>query len=74
MCYVPQHFLVDKISAMPYGGCLWYLEHGMGRMRLDYMSGRPMLGDSSGPYGDTRVSDGAHYTNGLAAWLSSGTA
>lgn len=43
MCYVPQHFLVDKISAMPYGGCLWYLEHGMGRMRLDYMSGRPML-------------------------------
>lgn len=43
MCYVPQCFLLDKMSAMPYAGCLWYLEHGMGRMRLDYLSGRPML-------------------------------
>ncbi len=43
MCYIPQRFLLDKMSAMPYGGCLWYLEHGMGRMRLDYLSGRPML-------------------------------
>lgn len=43
MCYVPRCFLIDKMSAMPYGGCLWYLEHGLGRMRLDYLSGRPML-------------------------------
>lgn len=42
-CYIPQRFLIDKLSAMPYHGCLWYLQHGLGRMRMDYLSGRPML-------------------------------
>lgn len=43
MCYIPQRFLLEKVPMIPYSGCLWYLEHGMGRMRLDYLSGRPML-------------------------------
>lgn len=43
ICYVPQHFLLAKLAAIPYGGCLWYLSHGLGRLRLDYLSGRPML-------------------------------
>ena len=43
ICYVPQRFLMEKLAAMPYGGCLWYLSHGLGRLRLDYLSGRPML-------------------------------
>lgn len=43
VCYVPQRFLLDKFCAMPYHGCLWYLEHGLGRLRMDYLSGRPML-------------------------------
>lgn len=43
ICHIPQRFLMSKLSAMPYHGCLWYLAHGLGRMRLDYLSGRPML-------------------------------
>lgn len=43
LCYVPQRILLSKLAAMPYGACLWYLSHGLSRLRMDYLSGRPML-------------------------------
>lgn len=42
-CNVPMHYLLDRLAHMPYSICLWYLRHGMSRMHLDYLSGRPML-------------------------------
>lgn len=42
-CYIPQRFLLEKCNALSYRGCMWYLTHGLGRMCLEYLSGRPML-------------------------------
>ena len=42
-CHVPMRFLLDRFDYLPYASCKWYLAHGLSRMELDYLSGRPML-------------------------------
>lgn len=43
VCTVPMRYLLDRFDHMPYSICNWYLQHGLSRMELNYLSGRPML-------------------------------